>query len=249
MHGSQTDGRPTSNRLLDTLSQEEGTRLAPFLERVRVELRQTLSTAGEPIQQVYFPVDSVTSTLMELPEGETVEVGLMGAEGVVGLSLLYGQKIANTTVIVQVPGDAVRIRADHLVREVIEPSTPFHRQLLRYANVFLAMVAQNAGCNASHSVEQRLSRWLLLIHDRVRRDTFPLTHEFAAIMLGVRRASVTQVANTLRNAGAIDYRSGQLKIVDRATLEASACGCYEVIHDLSESIFEDGSRRRRLAGG
>lgn len=201
-------------------------------------LRQTLSAAGEPIAYAYFPIDAVTSTLMDLPEGESVEVGLMGAEGVVGLALLYGRRVASTTVIVQVDGDAYRIRSDDFVREIVDANTAFYKLLLRYANVFLAMVAQNAACNASHSVEQRFARWLLLLHDRVQRDAFPLTHEFSAIMLGVRRASVTQVANTLRNVGAIDYRTGRMQVVDRDALASSSCGCYEVIHDLSESIFD-----------
>ncbi|HEX3464114.1 MAG TPA: Crp/Fnr family transcriptional regulator [Candidatus Elarobacter sp.] len=229
------------------MGDDERARLTPYMEQVHVEPRQTLSAAGEPIEHVYFPVDAVTSTLMLLPEGESVEVGLMGAEGVVGLALLYGDQIASTTVIVQIGGAAVRIRSEDLVREVVERGTPFHRLLLRYANLFLAMVAQVAGCNASHSVEQRLARWLLLVHDRVGRDTFALTHEFAALMLGVRRASVTQVANTLRTAGAIEYRSGQVTIVERAALEHASCGCYEVIRDLSESIFDHARRQRTPA--
>jgi CRP-like cAMP-binding protein len=178
---------------------------------------------------------------MELPEGESVEVGLMGAEGVVGLALLYGLRVASTTVIVQVDGEAYRIRSEDFLREIVEENTSFYKLLLRYANVFLAMVAQNAGCNASHSVEQRFARWLLLLQDRVHRNSFPLTHEFSAIMLGVRRASVTQVANTLRNIGAIEYRTGHVHGVDRDALASASCGCYEVIRDLSESTFDGRS--------
>lgn len=249
MQGPHTDGRATDNRLLAEMDPDERARLQPFLERVRFDLRAQLSTFGEPIEYAYFPIDCVTSTLMELPEGDSVEVGLMGAEGIVGLALLYGASIASTTVIVQVAGEAFRIRAEDLSREVVEPNTRFHRLLLRYANAFLAMIAQNAGCNASHSVEQRFARWLLLMHDRVGRDVFPLTHEFAAYMLGVRRASVTQVANTLRNLGAIEYHAGQMRVVDRRALEESSCGCYGVIRDLSVSVFESERARRAPADG
>ena len=123
------------------------------------------------------------------------------------------------------------------MRYVVEPGGEFYRLLLRYANLFSGMVSQTAACNASHSVDQRLARWLLLVHDRVHRDAFPLTHEFMALMLGVRRASVTQAASALRVAGAIEYRIGHVHVVDRDVLEQTACGCYAVMRDLGERIF------------
>ena len=178
---------------------------------------------------------------MELPEGDTVEVGLMGAEGVVGLALLYGQRISNANVIVQIPGHGLRIPADVFAREVVEHGGEFYRLLLRYANMFSAMVAQGAACNASHGVDQRLARWILQVHDRVGTAQFPLTHEFIALMLGVRRASVSEAASRLRQAGAIDYRIGAIQVTDRAALEAAACGCYAVMRRFSDNIFTDDS--------
>jgi CRP-like cAMP-binding protein len=176
---------------------------------------------------------------MELPEGDIVEVGLMGSEGIVGLDLLYRQTQAVTTVIAQIPGTAARMSAHDFLREVVDRGGPFYALLLRYARAFLGMVSQCAACNASHSVEQRFARWLLMVHDRVSRDDFPLTHEFAALMLGVRRASVTQAASMLRQAGAIDYKVGEVTVCDRKVLEAVTCGCYVLMREMAESVFEN----------
>ena len=236
---ASTNHRVPENRLLDALSRRERDRVAPFIETVSLVSRETLQTEGEAIRYAVFPTNAVTSTLMELPEGDSVEVGLMGAEGVVGLELLYGQRYANATVIVQIPGDGVRIEADVFEREVVKNGGEFHRLLLRYANMFSAMVAQGAACNASHAIEQRLARWILLVHDRVGAAEFPLTHEFIALMLGVRRASVSEAASRLRLAGAIDYRTRTIRVSDRSALELASCGCYAVMQRLSDNIFLD----------
>jgi CRP-like cAMP-binding protein len=198
-----------------------------------------VTAIGEPIERVVFPIDAVTSTLMELPEGESIEVGLMGAEGFVGLSLLYDEAIASTTVIIQIPGNGFEMRTADFAREVVQRDGEAYRLLLRYANRFFAVVAQVAACNASHSVEERLARWTLLVHDRVGRDRFPLTHEFLALMLGVRRAGVSQAASALRLAGAIDYTRGEMSVGDRKLLEKASCGCYQAITNTLESLFSD----------
>ncbi|HTD36707.1 MAG TPA: Crp/Fnr family transcriptional regulator [Candidatus Limnocylindrales bacterium] len=229
------------SRLIEALSTRERARVTEFLEPVELESRDVLESEGDPIRCAVFPANAVTSTLMELPEGDTVEVGLMGAEGVVGLPLLYGQRIANATVIVQIPGHGLRIPADVFAREVVEHGGEFYRLLLRHANMFSAMVAQGAACNASHGVDQRLARWILQVHDRVGTPQFPLTHEFIALMLGVRRASVSEAASRLRQAGAIDYRIGAVRVTGRAELEAAACGCYAVMRRFSDNIFTDDS--------
>ncbi|HTD33026.1 MAG TPA: Crp/Fnr family transcriptional regulator [Candidatus Elarobacter sp.] len=229
------------SRLIEALSGPERARVAEFLEPVELRSRDVLESEGDPIRYAVFPANAVTSTLMELPEGDTVEVGLMGAEGVVGLALLYGQRITNTTVIVQIPGHGMRIPADVFAREVVQHGGEFYRLLLRYANMFSAMVAQGAACNASHGVDQRLARWILQVHDRVAAPQFPLTHEFIALMLGVRRASVSEAASRLRQAGAIDYRIGHVRVVDRTALEHAACGCYPIMRRFGEKIFIDDS--------
>jgi CRP-like cAMP-binding protein len=219
------------------MSERDRERLAPYLEEVALPARTTLCSAGQKIPYAVFPHDAITSTLMHLPEGESIEVGLMGAEGVVGLDLLYGAEDSVTTVVVQIPGHGVRIRSEDLVREVVEPNGEFHARLLRYSRAFFGMVAQSGACNASHGISQRLARWLLMVHDRLQRARFPLTHEFVALMLGVRRASITEVANHLRAVGAIDYDRGAITILRRDLLETTSCGCYNVIKDLENSIF------------
>lgn len=237
-----------TNLLIASIPAGERERLEPYFEEVDLPMRTMLCTTGVEISHAVFPHDAVTSTLMELPEGDAVEVGLMGAEGVVGLDLLYGARTSVTTVTVQIPGRAVRIEAEPFLREVVKKRSGFYDLLLRYSRIFYGMVAQSGACNGSHALEQRLARWLLMIHDRVHRDQFPLTHEFAAYMLGVRRATVSEAANGLRLAGAIDYERGEMRVVDRPRLEASSCGCYRVMVDLEaalfgsrETVFEDGS--------
>jgi CRP-like cAMP-binding protein len=236
------------SRLLSSLPEEEQRRLAPFLHLVPVRSREALAKRGERIENVYFPIDAVTSTLIELPEGECIEVGLMGAEGVTGLSLLYGEQISNSTVIGQIPGDAVRIAAADFERQVVAHGGAALALLLRYANAFMGVVGQVAACNASHDVQQRFARWLLLVHDRVGRNEFPVTHEFASLMLGVRRASVTHAANDLRLSGAIEYEAGRVCVKDRAQLLKAACGCYAAMNETLASVFDDASSLPRRDG-
>jgi len=226
-----------ANRLLSALSPAERARLEPYLEPVDLAFRQTLVKAEAPIGHVFFLHDAVASAVTEFPDGEVVEVGVMGTEGCAGLALLFGNAACVTTTLVHVPGRASRMRAADFRREVVDRGGESFRLLLRYANAFNGMVAQIAACNASHTVEQRFARWLLLVHDRIHREHFPLTHEFAALLLGVRRAGVTEAANRLRIAGAIDYRAGDMRIRDRAALQQVACGCYGAVGRLlTESL-------------
>ena len=228
------------NKLIASLADDERERLSPYFEEIDYPSKSTLCTTGDPIEYVVFPHDAITSTLMELPEGSAVEVGLMGSEGVVGLDLIYGVRTSITTVIVQIPGRAVRMRTRDFEREVLQPKGYFYAMLLRYSRVFYGMVSQTAACNASHPLERRLARWLLMIHDRLQRDRFMLTQEFMALMLGVRRSTVTQAAQALRDAGAIDYDRGEMRILRRDLLEQYACGCYAVIRDIADSLFAQG---------
>ena len=226
------------NRLLTSLPQKERDRLSPYLEAVNLSVKELLVEYNEPIRYVYFPDDSVTSTVVETPDGGTIEVGLMGVEGMVGLSLLYGVKKSNSTVFVQVPGSATRMKANDLVEQVVGKQSLLFKLLLRYANAFMAMVAQVAACNNLHSLEERMCRWILMTHDRVQRDDFLLTQEFLSHMLGVRRPSVSVVASTLQNAGIIRYSRGNVTVVNRKELEAASCECYGIIQEIVESIFE-----------
>ncbi|MBV9403305.1 MAG: Crp/Fnr family transcriptional regulator [Candidatus Eremiobacteraeota bacterium] len=227
------------NVLVTNLPADEQERLQPFLERTAMDFRETLIEQGEPIRYVWFPHDAITSTIVDTPEGTTIEVGLMGMEGMVGLSLLLNVEASNTTVIVQVPGVGARMRADHFIEHVVKPGGALYERLLRYTNAFMAMVAQTAACNSLHSVDERLSRWLLMTHDRVQRDQFPLTHEFLAYMLGVRRPSVSVAANTLLQNGSIRYSRGLMTILNRQGLEDAVCPCYEIVKKIMTRVRPD----------
>ena len=219
------------NSLLARLAESERERLEPLFEPVDLPAKTVLCRIGEPIEYAVFPATAITSTLVEMPEGDSMEVGLMGSEGVVGLDLLYEARESVTTVVVQMSGVGSRIKAEDFTREIVG-RTDFYRMLLRYSRAFTGMIAQSGACNATHVIEQRLARWLLMVHDRVHRNQFDLTHEYIALMLGVRRAGVSGAANQLRLSGAIDYTRGSVKILDREKLEACACGCYSIIRRL-----------------
>jgi CRP-like cAMP-binding protein len=235
------------NGLLATLDARERDRLAPFFEDVELPLRKVLTTAGELISHAWFPHEAVASTLIELPEGDSVELGLVGADGFVGLDLLLGASTATSTVLCQAEGHCARIATDDFRREIVLHDGALFRLLLRYSRTFLGSVAQSGACNASHALEQRFARWLLMMQDRVQSDRFPLTHEFAALMLAVRRASVTQAANGLRLAGAIEYERGEMHVLDRDALLKLSCGCYGIMTDLTDWTFADsGGGRGRL---
>lgn len=232
------------NRLLAACSAPERQRLNAYLEPVALSFNQVLVEFDRPIAHVYFLQTAITSTVVQTPNGETIEVGLMGAEGVVGLSLLYGVEQSNATVIVQNPGRALRMRATDFRRHIKEPCGPFLDLLLRYANFFNVMVQQHAACNATHTIEARLCRWILLTHDRVTSDQFSLTQDFLALMLGVRRPSVSDAAQKLKIKGLIQYTRGSITVTDRRGLEAGACDCYRLIREQMERTFE-GSRTER----
>jgi CRP-like cAMP-binding protein len=226
------------NRLIASLSADERARVVPHFERVELKSGETLLRAGERIPYLWFPNDCVTSTVVDTPEGATIEVGLMGLEGVVGLSLLMGRTVSNTTVIVQIPGTGYRIRTDDVIRHIITPRGPFYESLLRYTDSFMALVAQTAACNSLHNLNQRMARWILLTQDRMGSDTLPLTQEFLGYMLGVRRPSVSTAASALQDLGIIRYSRGQVQVVDRARLEQNACACYGIVRTMTDGLFQ-----------
>ena len=168
-----------------------------------------------------------------MKDGKIVEVAVVGNEGVTGLALLLGQKKSAERAIVQVPDGGVRAKAEVILKE-FERGDGLHGILLRYLNSLLRQVAQTAACNASHTIEERLSRWLLMCHDRVESDQINLTQEFIAEMLGTRRATVNVGAINLQSAGLIKYNRGRIQIVDRAGLERSSCECYEAVRKLAD---------------
>ena len=228
--------RPVRNRLLAALSAEELNHVRPHLEPVRLGHRDELFEPGKPITYVYFPETAVVSLISLLQEGGSVEVGTAGAEGMAGLPLFLGGDTSSVQAIAQIAGTAYRIEASAFVA-LAKVSGPLHGLLLRYANAFLTQVAQTAACNGAHLLEERCARWLLMTHDRVDGDNFPLTHEFLAYMLGVRRAGVTLAMRGLQDAGFVRYSRGQITIVDRAGLERVSCECYRVVRGHFERLL------------
>jgi CRP-like cAMP-binding protein len=215
------------NRLLAALPPEDLARLWPWLQPVELAFRQTLHMPEEPIAAAYFPESGYLSRLAPMDDGDSAEVGLIGPEGMAGLALLLGSDRDNFELMVQVPGTALRLEAAAF-HEALEQIPSLRTILQRYALAHFEQVARSAACNGRHHVEQRLARWLLMSHDRVEGDDFPMTHEFLSMMLGVRRAGVTVAAGTLQKAGLIRYGRGRMEITDRPGLEAVACECYGI---------------------
>lgn len=228
--------RRTGNRLLDRLPEDEYVRLAPSLVSTTLKLKHILNQAGNPIHDVHFPTSAVVSTLVLMEDGSEVETILIGAEGMVGLTVALGIDFALHNAICQVPGDAFRLPATSF-QEALQRSPTLDALIRRYTAVVLRQVTQVVACNARHPVNERLCRWLLMSHDRADRDEFPMTQEFMAEMLGVRRQTVTITAGTLQEAGLITFRRGIIRIDDRPRLEEAACECYAVIRTLSERIL------------
>ena len=218
----------SQNRLLAALRPEEVRRLAPHFQRVSLTLKETLFEAGERIEFFYFPLDGVISTVASTEDGSSVEVGMVGKEGATDVSVVLGDDVSSHRGIVQLGGSALKLSAGAL-REELRRDGGLRSVLLRYTRFTLAQATQSAVCNRLHSVEQRCARWLLSMRDRIEADTFPITHEFLAYMLGVRRAGVTVAAQTLQEAGRLRYVRGRLTILDGDGLEADACECHRVL--------------------
>jgi CRP-like cAMP-binding protein len=231
------------NRLLAAVSVAERARLHAFLHVVDMPDRRLLAGPGDAIGDVWFPTDAVVSVVADMEDGESVEVGLIGSEGMVGLGVLFGVGHSATRTMVQIAGTGQRMSAADFTRHVVEPRGELYRLAMRYANTFVGIVAQGAACNARHSAEQRLARWLLTAHDRVKGDRFHLTHDFIAMMIGIRRPSVTEVMGMLRDVGGIEYAHGDIRIIERAVLETRACACYAAIRRDIEDSARDYSPR------
>jgi signal transduction histidine kinase len=219
-----------ANHLLAAIPAEEVGRLHSHLERVDLTCREILHVADEPVRYVYFPDDGVITLISMMESGASVEVGVVGREGVVGLSSFLGSDTTPYQAVVLVAGSAQRVRAD-VFREEVGRGGALLAVLHRYTQALLTQAAQTSACNRLHHVEERVARCLLTIHDRVGGNGFRLTHELMANMLGVRRAGVTEAAVRLRGAGLIGYTHGSIKILDRAGLESAACECYGVIKE------------------
>jgi CRP-like cAMP-binding protein len=218
------------NRLLATLPRDTAAALERVLEPLDLLQGQVLHRAGHPIQSVYFPDGALISLVANDGDERTVEVATVGNEGFLGLPVVLGGPAtpAPFTATCQVAGPARRGSAGELCA-VVRGSVALQSLLLRYALAFTIHAAQGVACNRLHDTRQRLTCWLLLAHDRIGLDEIVLTQQVLAMMLGVRRATVGEVAGALQRAGAIAYRRGQVSVVDRARLEGTACGCYRIV--------------------
>jgi len=217
------------NRLLRALTPTTLARLVPVLELVALDQRQRLIAPHVPIDPVYFPLAGVVSLISTLDDGTMIEVVTIGNEGLVGLPLMLYATSIPFTALVRVPGVALRIDAAALARYVHDGTTPFSILLSRYMQALFTHIAQQVVCQQAHRIAQRCARWLLQTHDRMAQGDFVLTHECLAKMLGVRRASVTEVVGRLQQAGLLRSRRGHMQILDRPGLEAASCACYSVI--------------------
>jgi CRP-like cAMP-binding protein len=226
-----------TNRLLAALPADDYARIAPCFDQISLTLKDVLHRAGEPVRHVYFPGGGFCSVLTVLEDGTMVEVATVGREGMIGASAVTSGAAADPSVTMVQAETAVcyRIAIDAFCSEM-DRRGAFSMVVGRYAHAYLGFVMQSTACNAVHSVEQRLARWLLTAQDRVDRNEFPLTQEFVAMMLGTTRPTVTVVAGTLQRAGLITYRHGHLTILDREGLEHASCECHRVATRLLDAV-------------
>jgi CRP-like cAMP-binding protein len=231
-----TNRPPPANHLLAALPADVLERIAPALDVVPLKLKQFLHKPGEPLREVYFPGGGFISMVTVLNDGGMVEVATVGREGMLGVSAVLNGDPSPSAALVQGETDiCYRMSAD-LFREEIDRRGAFHTLMARYAQALGGFIMQGTACNAVHSVEQRLARWLLLAHDRMAKNEFPLTQEFVAMMLGVSRPAVTVVAGTLQKAGLITYHRGHVAILDRERLESASCECYGTATELLRKV-------------
>ena len=217
----------TTNRILNTLSRSEYERLTPYLEPVNLAQGEVLYRPDEPINYVYFPNRGVISLVSSFEDGASVEVGMVGNEGMFGVSVFLGSITTPLEAIVQLPGDALRMRAAVLKRE-FQKGGQLQDMLLRYTQAFITQIAQGAACNRAHALDGRLVKWLLMCRDRTQSNELELTHEFISEMIGMRRSGVTTAAGQLQEKGLIKYQRGHITLLDRAGLEAVTCECYGI---------------------
>jgi CRP-like cAMP-binding protein len=225
--------------LLAALPAADLTLLTPHLKPIALTQGIVLQEQGEAIEEVYFPNDGIISLLAVMRQGNAIELATIGFEGAVGSLSGLGPRRSHTRAVVQVPGYGQRIPAARF-RKAAEQSDAIRNICVRYGEMLLIQVQQTAACNALHPVEARLCRWLLQARDRLQSNIIQLTHEFLSQMLGVRRTTVTVVANSLQLAGLIRYHRGQIELVDRDGLEARACECYEAIRRQLDQVTPAG---------
>jgi CRP-like cAMP-binding protein len=224
------------NRLLAALPPDEYAQVLAQTDLRSLQARDVLYRPGGRVEYVYFPRSGVVSSLFVMLDGRSAEVGAVGREGMLGVTAFLGADSYPTQAICQVPAEVLRMPAAAFVAEV-RRGGQFHDVVYRYARVFFDTTVRMAACNCLHRVEERCARWMLMCRDRIGSDEFPLTQEFLALMIGVRRASVSLAAGMLQKAGLISYRHGRITILDRDRLEGASCECYRAVRDQYERAF------------
>jgi CRP-like cAMP-binding protein len=218
----------SQNHLLAALPDDEARELEPWLEQVSLPRGKVLARAGQPFEYAYFPLSGMISVVALVSEGLGAEVATVGNEGMMGLPILFGSGHSPFHVMAQLSGEAMRIPAARL-ETAVSTGQGLSAMLRTYSQAFFVQTAQNAACNTLHPVSRRGARWLLATHDRAGGDSFHLTQEFLAFMLGVARQSVGIAVGDLHSRGLIEYRRGDMHILDRAGLEAASCECYDIV--------------------
>lgn len=223
------DGNQIHNEILLGLPPKEAELLFPKLEFVRLSVHHTLHEPGDTLKSAWFCNSGLISILSVFPDGKSVEVGLVGKEGFIGLPLVAGFRTAPTRAIAQIEATAFRMDSDKLV-ELLRECPKLERRLQQFSQIMAMQVTQIAACNRLHEVDERLARWLLMSADRVGSNSVPLTQEFLAQMLGTRRSSVSVAAGILEKAGLITHSRGDVRIIARTKLEEAACECYQLMN-------------------
>jgi CRP-like cAMP-binding protein len=227
---------PVRNQLLAALPPETLARILPKLRPFTLTVRDTLIVPEKPIEAVWFVESGWVSLVTTLDDGTQAEVGLVGREGMVGMSLILGVDTAFPEAFVQANGMALQMEVGAF-RRTLEDEPPFHNLLNRYREAMHDQTTQTAACNGRHGLEQRFARWLLMAHDRTDGDDLPVTQEFLGLMLCVYRPSITVVATVLQRAGIIRYARGHVTILDREALEATSCDCYHAVKRRSDRLL------------
>jgi CRP-like cAMP-binding protein len=236
------DTKVLRNRILTSLPRADSSRLQAALEPVSLKFGQVLYEPGKAIGHVYFPTDCLISLLTSVDKRRSLEVGMVGNEGMAGMPFILGIGVSGVRALVQGGGEALRMAAAPFLVE-FNRSPALQDALYRYMYALMAQISQTAACNRFHHAEPRLARWLLMTRDRVMSDEFPLTHEFLAHMLGIRREGVTAAASTFKRRKIIKYQRGRIAILNLKTLTAESCSCYQVV----QAAFKRAQRPTRGA--
>ena len=230
------------NYLLGSLHEDELARIGPKLEKVSLKLGEVLYESGEKMNYIYFPTTAIISMLYIMENGGTAEIGVVGNDGVIGVSLFLGGETTTSRAIVQSAGDLLRMKEGDL-RAEFKRAGRFQELLLRFTQAILTQISQTAVCNRLHSIDQQLCRWLLLSHDRLQSDKLEMTHDLISNMLGVRREGITLAAKKLAARKLIVNKRGTVTVIDRKGLEAASCECYAIVNSEYNRLLGRGMSR------